>query len=371
MDTPLTHSRHDELRLKLARLRRWLRQQKTPALVLNRRPNFAWITCGGRSYINTAIDSGCASVLVTPEKIVLAANNIEAQRLVDEELAGLPIEVLSYPWNEPHQQRAVLRKAARGEWLSDTDPDGAADAAMKDMRASLFAPEVLRLKEVGRLTGRIVEDVCRRLEPGWTEHRVAADIQSMANSAGARAPVCLVAADQRIDRRRHPLPTDATIRDRVLIAVCIERYGLVCSATRIVQFSKLSDDLQRRHEAVCRIDAAAIAASQVARPLNDIFGQIVAAYIAEGFPDEWRAHHQGGTSGYMPRETVANPSAAATLQPMQVVAWNPTITGTKSEDTILVTSDGFEWITAPGEGWPTIEVKLNGHNFRRAAILVR
>jgi hypothetical protein len=33
-------------------------------------------------------------------------------------------------------------------------------------------------------------------------------------------------------------------------------------------------------------------------------------------------------------------------------AWNPTIQGAKSEDTVLVTENGFEVLTATGE-WPT------------------
>jgi hypothetical protein len=33
-------------------------------------------------------------------------------------------------------------------------------------------------------------------------------------------------------------------------------------------------------------------------------------------------------------------------------AWNPTVAGAKSEDTVLVTDEGFETLTETGE-WPT------------------
>jgi antitoxin VapB len=53
---------------------------------------------------------------------------------------------------------------------------------------------------------------------------------------------------------------------------------------------------------------------------------------------------------------------------LQAYAWNPSITGTKSEDTMLVGDDGNEVITAM-PGWPTIELKLDGKTIQRPAIL--
>lgn len=356
---------------KLARLRRWMSDQKVGAVVLRRRPNFAWITCGGRSHINTAADVGCAGVLVTASRLAVIANSIEAQRLAEEELAGLVVEVLSFPWHEPQKQQPLIEQLAGGAVVSDTDSDGTVEAALKNMRATLLAPEIERLRALGRATTRIVEETCRRLEPGWSEERVAGEVHVLAAAEEARAPVCLIAADERIVKRRHPLPTNLAVRHRAMVVVCIERHGLICSATRLVSFGANDGQLQQRHEAVCAVDAAAINATRVDRPLCDIFAQVVDAYCTQGFADEWRQHHQGGTSGYMPRETVANPSAQTRVQPYQVVAWNPSIAGTKSEDTILTTPDGFEWITAPGEGWPTIEVTIGQVQLSRAAWLTR
>jgi antitoxin VapB len=70
--------------------------------------------------------------------------------------------------------------------------------------------------------------------------------------------------------------------------------------------------------------------------LGDIFSKAAATYAATGFPDEWQKHHQGGTAGYEPREYLAVPGSTDRVIVGQAYAWNPSITGYKSEDTILV-----------------------------------
>lgn len=51
-------------------------------------------------------------------------------------------------------------------------------------------------------------------------------------------------------------------------------------------------------------------------------------------------------------------------------AWNPSITGVKSEDTFLLTAQGREMITETG-GWPQLEVVVEGETIRRPDILRR
>jgi hypothetical protein len=54
----------------------------------------------------------------------------------------------------------------------------------------------------------------------------------------------------------------------------------------------------------------------------------------------------------------------------QPFAWNPSITGTKSEDTILATSTGPEIIT-PARDWPMVSVEGDDGAWQRPDILVR
>ncbi len=93
-------------------------------------------------------------------------------------------------------------------------------------------------------------------------------------------------------------------------------------------------------------------------------------YSDLGFGDEWKAHHQGGPCGYLPREYIVTPEMKTKVEASQPFTWNPTVAGTKSEDTILVTPRGPEVITKSAD-WPKTEVVLDKKKFNRYAILDR
>jgi hypothetical protein len=93
-----------------------------------------------------------------------------------------------------------------------------------------------------------------------------------------------------------------------------------------------------------------ISASRPGRTHGELFEVIAEAYDRQGFPEEWRLHHQGGLTGYNGREVFAVPGEPTPLPQISAVAWNPSITGGgKSEDTVLVTADGHEVVTRTPE----------------------
>jgi antitoxin VapB len=153
-----------------------------------------------------------------------------------------------------------------------------------------------------------------------------------------------------------------------MLVLCGRRWGLVCSLTRLVHFGPLPDEVRRKAEAAAWVDATLIAATRPGRVLGEIFQQACAAYAAAGFPDEWQLHHQGGPAGYEPREFVAVPDSPEVVSLGQAYAWNPSITGAKSEDTILVGESGNEVLTAV-QDWPSIPVTIDGLEIPRPAIL--
>jgi antitoxin VapB len=177
-----------------------------------------------------------------------------------------------------------------------------------------------------------------------------------------------VATDERIFSFRHPLPTYKSMERYAMLVMCGRRWGLVCSLTRLIHFGKLPDDLRRRAEAVARVDAAFIHATRPGKTIGQVFQQGVGVYSQVGFSDEWKLHHQGGPAGYEPREFIARPTSQEMVSLGQSYAWNPSITGTKSEDTIQVGEEENEVITAI-PGWPTIEVEIDGRTYSRPAIL--
>jgi hypothetical protein len=103
-------------------------------------------------------------------------------------------------------------------------------------------------------------------------------------------------------------------------------------------------------------------------PVREVFQKGVDAYQGKGYPEEWKFHHQGGSIGYTGRDYRVNFKTPDIIQENQAFTWNPSITGTKSEDTILATPKGPEMITHPIL-YPTLFLSVAGISFIRPAIL--
>ncbi|MBM4464489.1 MAG: aminopeptidase P family protein [Chloroflexi bacterium] len=358
-----------EFSQKQDRIQALLAERKLDALLLRRVSSFAWAMCGAASYVNTATTNGEAALLITPSGRYLITNNIEAPRLEQEEkLAAQGWEFRVTPWHEPQDTVAELTQGLR--LGADRPYPGATDLSgeLARRRANLTPEEGERFRELGRLCAEAMDSAVRAVRPGQTEYQIAALLAHQAESRGVQAIVNLIATDERIFAFRHPLPTDKKLDRYAMLVLCGRRWGLVCSLTRFVHFGRLPDNLRRKAQAVAQVDATFIAATRPGRSLGEIFRRGMGAYAEAGFPDEWRLHHQGGPAGYEPREYVATPGSTDVVSVGQVYAWNPSISGTKSEDTILVGEAGNEVLTAI-EHWPTLLVTVNGQTFARPAIL--
>ncbi|HEY8312348.1 MAG TPA: hypothetical protein VIG47_17400, partial [Gemmatimonadaceae bacterium] len=150
----------------------------------------------------------------------------------------------------------------------------------------------------------------------------------------------------------------------------IGRAGLVAALTRSVYFGALPDDLRAKALATARVDVHMTRGSQPGRTIGDMFALARAAYAAEGHPDAIEQHHQGGTIGYRSREIIATPDDTTQLAVGMACAWNPSITGTKSEDTIILTDQGPEVLTRIDD-WPMWTVEVDGETFERPAVWER
>jgi Xaa-Pro aminopeptidase len=359
----------DEFSQKQNRIQTLLVKHKLDALLLQRVSSFAWATCGATSYVNTATANGEAALLITPSGRYLLTNNIEATRLEREEgLAAQGWEFHTVPW---HETQDTVTKLSRGLRLGADGPYPSAtdlSADLARLRANLTPEEGERFRVLSRLCAEAMDHAARDVRPGQTEYQIAGLLAREAESRGVQAIVNLVATDERISAFRHPLPTDKKLERYAMLVLCGRRWGLVCSVTRFVHFGHLPDDLCRKAEAVAQVDATFIAATRPGQMFSEIFRHATVAYAEAGFAGEWRLHHQGGPAGYEPREYLATPSSADVVSVGQVYAWNPSITGTKSEDTILVGEEGNEILTSI-DGWPTLRVTVDDVAYTRPAIL--
>ncbi len=355
-----------ELGTKLARVQELLAARNLDALLLRRVANFAWLTGGAASYINTADIYGVAALLLSPAGRFLVTDNIEAPRFREEErLEAQGWQFLVAPW---HRGAEILAERTQGLRLGADGPyPGAVDLEVELMplRAALTPEEQARFRALGRGCATAMDQAIRQARPGMSEFKLAALLGAETQARGILPIVKLVATDHRVYAYRHPLPADRKLERYAMLVLCGRQHGLVCSLTRLVHFGPLPDELQSKQAALAGVDAAFIHATRPGRTLGEIFAEGQQAYAAAGYPDEWRLHHQGGLAGYLPREAIARPGLPDGVRPGQAYAWNPSITGTKSEDTILVGETGNEILTAI-PGWPSIPT---GAEIPRPAIL--
>jgi Xaa-Pro aminopeptidase len=358
---------------KHARVAELLDRGGLDGVLLSRRCNFSWYTAGARNYVGTADDVGNSSVLVTPGAAVVLTNSIEATRLEAEELPERGLASSTYAWHDPADRSRVLADAVAGRRIAADVPLAGVAAAplppeFNRLRWSLLESELHRYRAVCHDTAQAVQAAARIAKPGQTEMALAGMLARELYARGLLPWVLLVGSDERMMQHRHPLPTMKPVERYFMLATCAERGGLIAACSRLAHFGPVPEDLVVRHRAVSTVDAALIGATQPGHTLGRIFAEAQQAYAAVGWPDEWRMHHQGGSTGYLPREVRAGPDDPTPALPDQAFAWNPTIAGTKCEDTILCHPGGGQ-LLAPISGWPTLWAEWKGAGTERAAIL--
>lgn len=366
-DLPFHNDRDREI--KCNRLREYLDRIGLDELWLATDGNVGWLL-GADPLVVRSSPVGVAAVRFDGETLSVVTDNIEAGRLRDEELpAG--IEIVKRNWYAGSIAETVESRAGPAA-AADIPVSGLSSIDASAIRLPHTAGDIDRLREIGRATAEGLEATCREITPSDTEREVAADLARRLGDRGIDTPVRLVGGAERVGKYRHFTPTDTPVGDYAIVSVSARRGGLWVSATRTVAFTPPSW-LTDRHDAATRVDATAIAATQRVPDggtAGDVFAAIRSAYDEVGHPDEWKHHHQGGATGYASREWVATPGDTTTIESPIAVAWNPTIQGAKSEDSVLVTEETIEVLTSTGS-WPTSTVEsIDGHvMMERPAVL--
>jgi antitoxin VapB len=208
----------------------------------------------------------------------------------------------------------------------------------------------------------------RSLGPGETEKEIARRASDALASYGIHAVVNLVAADERIQRYRHPIPTDKRWERALMVVVCARRAGLIASLTRIVSAGPLPYELKSRTEAAANVFARLLSHTRPGATGAELYKVAASEYQRQGYAGEEHLHHQGGAAGYRTREWVAHPLSEERVRPFQAFAWNPSITGTKVEETALLSDDAIEVFTRTPD-WPQISVQAEGRVYLSPDVL--
>jgi Xaa-Pro aminopeptidase len=348
--------RWEDVPEKLAALASVAREREVDTLVLREPANLTWLL-GGRVNVPQTLDTACLDVVVdlvgTP-RITIVTNAIEAPRLRDTELAGIDAAWDVVAWWEGRDGRLP-----RGDRVASDRPlPGSVSAApeLARLRRRLTARQRRLLREVCADTAVAASATAAGLTPTTTEYQAAGLLARELLDRELDPVVLLVGGEGRLDAHRHPLPTGGSLGGRGMLVACGRRHGLVASVTRIVSFVPLEHRQRDAYERLLAVEQAFLDASRVGARLGDVVVAGTAAYGAEGFdPDEWHRHHQGGFSGFQPREFPAALDSDDVVPEGAVLAWNPSAAGWKVEDTALIDGDGPHLLVHDDE-WPTVKV---------------
>jgi len=361
----------NEIKEKEKRVREFLRSKNLKALLLKRQANFSWMTCGGLNLVGITTEFGATTLLITENSKFLISNVIEAPRMIHEEgLEKQGFIIKTFPWHEDQEVSIVKELLGEGPLGSD-GPFPNAQMMAEDiarLRYSFTPDEQKRYRWLGKRVSIALEKTMMKTKKGEKESAVVGRLCKELWKDRIDPVTLMSAADDRISNFRHPIPTEKRIGKYLMVSVNARKWGLIVSLTRFVHFGKLPKELREKYEANVFIDCTLMAHSRPRVPAREVLQKGIEAYKEKGYPEEWKFHHQGGSIGYTGRDYRVNFKTPDIIQENQAFTWNPSITGTKSEDTIIVTSKGPEMITRPFL-YPTLSLSVAGISFTRPAIL--
>lgn len=337
---------------KRGRIKALLEAHDLDAVILRKGANVAW-AIGGRAHVPTTLELACLDVIVYRDRIVVVTNKIEAPRLTAEELSG-DEELIVVNWFEARDAQLPT-----GPRIAIDGPDSQRKnlaTEIENLRRALNSYEVARLREIGRDATEALEEALLDVESDATELELAGEIAEEMWERNLEPVVLLVAGAARIEKYRHPLPTRAQLGELTMGVICARRKGLIASVTRLIHFAPLTATRAADYENLLHVEAAFLDQTKSGATFATPFKSGQLEYVKRGFDrDEWTLHHQGGSTGYLPRDFTANEKSEQIIALNNAIAWNPSARGLKVEDTLIASADGFEFVTG-GTDWPTIEI---------------
>jgi Xaa-Pro aminopeptidase len=338
---------------RVRRLRDWLTARGFDAVLLSRRENFAWLTGGGDNHVLKPTEVGVGHLLVTPTQKYLLAYTMDGERVLSEEVPGQGYDLVTVRWYEDEPRLRALTLAGK-RIAADTDFPGVEDCSLEliRMHAPLALFERNRYRWLAYQTGLALEEIARWVRPGLTEQEVARQITTTLISRGMDVDVLLVGSDERMERIRHVVPSPKKIDRFVLFNPTARRWGLHANVSRCVCFGLPKDSLKRAFQAALEIEAKILGKLTPGLPFSQLLDCQKTWYAEAGYPEEWRKHFQGGTTGY----TISDASLGLTeerIQGRQAFDYFVTLPGVMVEELVLLW-DGQLEVASRGTNWPVI-----------------
>ncbi|MHB8277797.1 MAG: aminopeptidase P family N-terminal domain-containing protein [Candidatus Humimicrobiaceae bacterium] len=361
---------NEEFLNKKQRLLKSIENKNIEAALISKQSNFLWLTCGKRNDVLKNDNNSLVYLLITKEEDYLIATNSDGDRVIQEELLNLNFNKIIYKWDCEDVFDAIkklgIKKIIGGDF-NDYRITNIEDLLI-NLRVSLTCHEVGRTVQFCKRYTKILTEFCLELKPEIMECEIAASLNYRLLMDNIKATVLMVGSDDRIFKFRHPVATNKIINKYLLISTVVEEDGINISVSRSVYFGKAPRNLHRKQYLVNFIDATYCNYSISGRNLKELYIKGKETYSKMNLLDEWDKHTQGGIVGYTPREIEIKENANYILNNNNLISFNPTITGVKTEDVVLIENNISKQLTID-KNWPYEEITTDKSTYLKPKIL--
>jgi Xaa-Pro dipeptidase len=259
---------------------------------------------------------------------------------------GLHFRELTHSWFVD-----LERLVPRAKWV-DVSP------AIRKARATKDPQEIARLRQAAEIGSAVGREIPKLLRAGMTELELAAEMEYRMNRHGAsgRSFSTIVAFGPH-SAEPHYSPGTTTLQPGQSI-VCdfgayVRRYA--SDITRSFRFGPRDDEMKRVHDTVEKAQQAALATIRPGVPGKEV--HLAAARVIDASPWKGRLTHGVGHSiglavhdGWYYGPNVDDPLEEGMAITVEPGIYLPGKGGVRIEDDVVVTRDGYEFLTtAPRE----------------------
>jgi hypothetical protein len=362
--------RRADIDAKMGHVAALLQDVGCDGLLLLDADNFAWLTSGA-STRGTLDPRDQPAAYCNGEQRWVLCNNVETQRLFDEEIDGLGFQLKEWPYHWGRDQ--LLADLIQGRRVACDQPLGecvvVADR-LRQLRRKLTLYEQACLEALGGIVAHALEATCRTLQPGISEREIAAQVGHRLLHRGV-VPVQLgVAVDGRSRNYRQHGFTATLLQHSAVVTATGRKYGLCATASRSLCFGELDKDYRNEHNSVCKVSATYLASTWSDAVPREILLAGRRIYLLSGFEHEWLLAPQGWVTGRSPVELALLPHTEELFHAGWAVTWHASSGAALSCDTFLLTEQGPKTMT-PTEVWPLKRIRVQGVEFVRPDVLQR
>ncbi len=342
------------------------------AMVIGRQDDFAWFTCGGDNKVVLTSETGVVLLVITHNEIHLVSQTMDADRVIQEEVAGLGYHPVVLKWFEKSREEAAIKIVQGLRTISDIPMEGAdfLPDRIHRLHEPLTIKEIERCRWIGQETEKVFQKVAAGIHIGMSEHELEAEFLYEYGKRNMQAEVLLIGSDRRIAEFRHPNPTGKQIEHFVLMHAAVRKWGLHANITRMAFIGdRLPEGLEARFDLANRLQAQAITMSTTGELFTEIFRARRTLLTSEGFADEWMMHYPGGITGYQLCDIGVCTDPDRKIVDNQAFDWFITLAGIKVEELSLNTGGKREIPSISGQ-WPTRSYKYGDYSFQLPRILM-